>query len=98
MTLTDLKVKKVIEDACSNKVKEYISRTMDKAQKEFRVDTFGIDALFHSKYPEIWKEVSNEWETIFTDISYKVNVKTDIQRTGLIDVPTNIEKGDSDVF
>ena len=92
LMVTELKVLKAIQDACSAKVAEYISATMDKAQKEFKLDSFGINSLFHRKYPEKWKEVSGDWETIFPEINYKVNVETNILRTGLINVPTNIGK------
>lgn len=76
LNLIELRVKDAIEEACSNKVKEYISTTMNKAQKEFKIGTFGIDALFHRKYPEEWEKISDEWENIFSEIIYDVNVET----------------------
>lgn len=82
----------VIENACSEKVKEIIQKTMEKAQKEFQYDSFSIGALMHSKYPEEWKKISADWHNIFTKISYTVDVKTEILRTGLIDTPGNIRK------
>lgn len=91
----NLNIVKATEEACSHKVKEYISQTMDKAQKDLKVDTFGVDTIFHSKYPEEWKEISNDWESIFPEISYNINVETFIIRTGLLDMPTNVEKGES---
>jgi spore germination protein KC len=98
LRLIELDVKNAIEEACSNKVKEYISMVMDKAQKEFKVDSFGIDALFHRTYPELWKEVSDEWSSVFSEIEYTVNVNTNILRTGLIDIPINIDKGEANEY
>jgi spore germination protein KC len=94
LELTELNVVDAIEKACSNQVKKYISMTMDKAQKEFKLDTFGIDALFHREYPEIWRDISNNWRGVFPSINYNVNVETNILRTGLIDIPSNIKKGE----
>jgi spore germination protein KC len=94
LDLVELNVKDAIEDACSEKVKEYISKTMDKAQKEFQIDSFGIDTLFHRKYPEEWKQISGEWDSIFPEINYNINVKTYILRTGLISNPVNIKMGE----
>lgn len=92
LRVTDLEVKNAIEKACSDKVKEYISNTMEKAQKDFKLDTFSIDSLFHTKYPKEWKEVSDNWPSFFSDLEYSVNVETHIVRTGIISIPTNIEK------
>lgn len=94
LNLVELNVKNAIEEACSNKVKEYISRTMDKAQNELKLDTFGIDTLFHRKYPEEWKAIAKDWDTIFPEVNYNINVETYILRTGIIDVPSNIKKGE----
>lgn len=82
----------VIENACSERVKELIENTMEKAQKEFQYDNFSIGALMHRKHPVEWRKVSDDWHNVFTKISYTVDVKTEILRTGLIDTPGNIRK------
>lgn len=94
VNLTELDAKDAIQEACSEKVKEYIRLVMDKAQKEFQIDNFAIRKLVYIKYPEMWKEVSDGWdEEVFPNISYSVKVDTNLIRTGLINIPTNIEKG-----
>lgn len=96
--LREIGILHAVEEACSNKVEEHMKKTMDKAQKELKVDTFGIYSLFHRKYPEEWEKISNDWESIFPNISYDINVETNIVRTGLIDVPINIKKGDNNAY
>lgn len=98
LRLTEPEVKDAIETACSEKVKEYINMALEKGQKELKVDTFSINTLFHQQYPELWRSISNDWESIFTSIDCNVNVETNIIRTGLIDIPTNIEKGDKSAY
>ena len=83
-----------IKSAASNQVKEYITMTMEKAQKEFKVDSFSIGNLVHIKYPHLWREISDEWESIFPDLDYDVNVSTDLIRHGLINTPVNIKLGE----
>lgn len=93
LMLSELNIKNAIQKACSDKIEEYIRMTMDKAQKEFQLDSFSINELYHKKYPKEWKKIENEWHSIFPDITYTVNVNTDMIRTSLIDIPINIEKG-----
>ena len=93
LMVTELDIKDAIQEACSDKIEEYIRMVMNKAQKEFQLDSFSINVLFHRKYPEEWKKIENDWNGIFSEITYDVNVKTDMIRTSLIDIPINIEKG-----
>lgn len=80
------------EKACSNQVEEYIHATMDKAQEEFGVDSFSIGSIVHMEYPDLWKEISDDWDSIFPELDYTVNVDTDFVRTGLLKVPINIKE------
>lgn len=94
LRITDLPVKNVLQKDCSDKVEEYIRTVMDKAQKQLQVDNFEIKKLVYTKYPDIWEEVSKDWdENVFPNISYSVNVDTAMVRTGLINIPVNIKKG-----
>lgn len=90
LDISHMETLEAIKLACSNKVKDYITMTMDKAQKEFKVDSFSIGNWVHIKYPKLWREISGEWENIFPDLAYEVNVETDFIRTGLLNTPVNI--------
>ncbi|NLY45441.1 MAG: Ger(x)C family spore germination protein [Tissierella sp.] len=81
-----------VESSCSNQVKNHIRMAMEKAQKEFKTDSFSIGNLVHIRYPDLWREISGDWESVFSDLEYTVNVKTDLVRTGLLNVPINIKK------
>lgn len=92
--LTEIDTKNAIQKACSEKVEEYIRLAMDKAQKDFKIDNFQIKKLIYIKYPEIWKEISDDWDQgVFPNISYSLKVDTNLIRTGLINIPSNLEKG-----
>lgn len=81
-----------IENACSQKVKELISATLNKGQKEFKQDNFSIGVAVHEQYPKLWKEISENWQDIFPEISFDVNVETTIVKSGLINTPANVRK------
>lgn len=82
-----------IEKACADKVKTIIAKTLKKAQKEFKADSFSIGELVHRKYPELWKEVKDDWPVIFSDIDYTINVTANINDIGFTSTPPNILKG-----
>ncbi|MGG1327886.1 Ger(x)C family spore germination protein [Bacillus tropicus] len=52
--------------------------TMNKAQKTFRLDIFGIGDTFSRSYPREWKKAEKKWKDIFPNIkvTYDVQVKT----------------------
>lgn len=88
----NLDVVKALENACSKKVESFVMATMDKGQKQFMHDNFSIGEFVHRQYPQVWKEIAKDWKNIFPDISYSVNVHTDIVKTGIINVPSNLRK------
>lgn len=94
LDLTELHVVDAIGRACSKKVEEYITNVMERAQNEFKIDSFGVKNLVYMKYPDLWKEIASEWhEGVFPDISYSVKVDTNIIRTGLINDSINVLRG-----
>lgn len=90
--LKNIDVINIIEKSCSDEVKKNISRTLDKGQKEFKNDNFSIGVVVHQQHPEIWKEIAEDWNNIFPEITYSVNVETDIVKTGIINVPSNLRR------
>ena len=92
LDVSDTEIIDRIEKACSEKIKELISATLDKGQKEFGQDNFSIGVAVHQQYPKLWKEIAKDWHDIFTEISYDVNVETTVVKLGLINTPANVRK------
>ncbi len=92
LNVIDAEVISRIERACSDKVKELISKTLEKGQKEFKQDSFSIEVSVHQQHPKLWKEIGTEWQYIFPEISYDVNVETTIVKIGLINFPANLRR------
>lgn len=84
----------LIEEACSNEIKRQIEKVFSKAQKEYKTDIFGYGILFHRKYPKEWEKIKDDWNDVFSDAEFKVNVKTEILRTGLVNTPSNRIRGE----
>lgn len=90
--LNDEQIIQILEDCSSNEVENIISKTLDKGQKEFKQDNFSIGEGIHKKNPRLWKEISEDWENIFPEMSYNINVETKIVKIGIINRPTNLRK------
>lgn len=82
-----------MEKACAETAKSYIDMALIKGMKEFNTDTFSIGELVHRKYPELWKEIKDNWEEIFTDLEYTINVTAHINDVGFTNTPPNVRKG-----
>lgn len=92
LNLSDSKILKLLEEACAKKVEEIITKTLEKAQKEYELDSFSIGELVHRKYPKLWKEIGKDWKQVFPEIDYTVNVKVSIVDTGFTNTPPNLRK------
>lgn len=77
-----------LEDACSKTVEVNIESAVKKVQQEYGTDIFGFGMAFHHKYPKQWEKIKENWDEIFKDAEFQIEVKTSIIRTGLINKPT----------
>lgn len=84
---------KLIEKFCSKEIKRGTSNIIIKAQKEFKSDIFGFGSVFHRKYPEEWKKIKDNWNQVFSEADFQVEVETNVIRTGLINTPISRIKG-----
>ena len=93
MNTNILEVVEAVKKACEDQVKEYITMTLDKAQ-ELKADSFGINHIFYSSYPKEYNKISDSWHDRFSRMDYSVDVNVDIIRTGLVNTPANVLKGE----
>ena len=73
-----------IQDSSSLVVKQEIENSI-KAVQGLGSDVFGFGQAVHKKYPEIWKKIKNNWNTIFSTLQVVVKVKSTIQGIGVSD-------------
>lgn len=89
--LTKEETLKKIEEACSKTAEINIKSAVEKVQKEYGVDIFGFGIEFHRKYPKQWEKIKDNWDEIFAEADFEIEVKTHIIRTGLINNPPIVE-------
>ncbi|WP_075724502.1 Ger(x)C family spore germination protein [Tissierella creatinophila] len=82
--LNNPNIVKEMEKSIEKEIKRKIATTLEKAQNEFNVDTFSIAELTHRKYPELWKEIEDQWPEIFKDLDYTIRVDASINDVGFI--------------
>jgi spore germination protein KC len=54
------------------------------AARRLNADIFGFGTAVHRKYPKEWKNMKEQWNTLFPDIELNVQVKAHIPGTGKI--------------
>lgn len=78
-----------LEEKLSNVVKKEIENSIKKVQREYKSDIFGFGNIVHKKYPNKWRTMKKDWDSIFSNATIKVNVKVAINRNGLVNTPAN---------
>lgn len=79
-----------LNDRFSKIIEKDINRCIYKTQNQLKTDILGFGSSLNMKYPGEWKKTKEQWNTIFVDIPYTINVHTTIKDTGLILKPLNI--------
>lgn len=74
-----------MEKAIERALKEEIEKTIEKLQKEYKADVIGIGEYIYKFHPKIWKEVSSDWDDIFSEMDIDVEVTAYIRRRGLVE-------------
>ncbi len=70
--------------ANSNVLKSQIEDVIEKVQKEYRADVFGFGRIVRKKSLVEWERMKDNWEDILSTAEVTVEVKTEINRIGLV--------------
>lgn len=68
-------------------IESEIRSALNKAQKEYNSDIFGFGDVVHRSYPELWKQLKEQWDEIFPTLEVQINVESNIRHTSLISKP-----------
>ncbi len=68
----------------ARQLKEIMASTLYKAQQEYGADIFGFGELVHINYPQVWREIKDQWREIFPEVEVRLEVDAFIRRTGII--------------
>jgi spore germination protein KC len=92
LDMMDAKVSKMLEAEMEKAIKNKINKAIVQVQKKLRADIFGFADVFHRSYPKQWNEVKDHWDEIFPEIEVVIEVKANIRRPGMSNVPAGLPK------
>ena len=78
---------KKLEKMISDEIQREVMFALVLSKNAFKYDIFGFGRYFKSDNPEDYKQIS--WEEKYPNINFKVNVKTIITNTNLLDLKSN---------
>lgn len=78
-----LKVQKAAEEY----LKSNTVRTVQSVQKKFGLDIFGFGKKINSEMPKLWKEISQDWNSIYKEIDINVSASVEVKNRGLMKYP-----------
>lgn len=68
----------------NEKFLDVCKKVLDKAQHELKTDIFGFGESIHRKYPKVWNELKDDWDTEFPKLQVNFMFDTKINGVGLI--------------
>lgn len=94
--LTDPSKMVELEKAWSYRLKSLAEEALELAQHELQADLYKFSVEFRRHYPEQWKERHREWDSVFSNLDVKVDVRARIARTGKSTDPQGITEQSAD--
>ncbi|MGB4503655.1 MAG: Ger(x)C family spore germination C-terminal domain-containing protein, partial [Syntrophaceticus sp.] len=73
-----------MEGLINQEVERRCRNSVAKAQA-MRVDLFGFGDRIHRTYPQVWKEIENQWDDIFPHIDVDIKAEFSVEHSGLTD-------------
>lgn len=84
-SLLDPKIIKDFDKEICKKLKNELYGTVEKLQKDFKVDVLGIDNYLSKHHPKLWREVEDDWDEIFPTIDIVIDTSTNIRQIGVLE-------------
>ena len=84
MDITTEEARKEIKKQIDNKIKELMANSIKHVQQQYDSDIFGFgNYLYHNNY-SYWKENKNNWDSLFANLDYEINVDLKLTKKGSI--------------
>ena len=82
LNLEDPKVIENIETDIKNKLNENIEKATKLIQETYNSDVLGYGNKIYKKNPKKWKNIKDNWDTIFKDLKINTEIKINIKTKG----------------
>ena len=79
--LTDAAMIAYLEQEKTNAIRGEILAAFEKA-RELDADIFGFGDAIYQKYPEQWKSMKNNWDTVFQEIELQISIEAKLRLMG----------------
>lgn len=90
LSVSDPEDIKKLESLAADSIKELIENTVHRTQA-MEADVFGFGEIINRKHPKLWKDMKEDWQYIYSDLTVKVKVEVKIRGTGMISNPITVE-------
>ncbi len=81
---------KILEKELEADIENRVREALAQVQKKMKADIFGFADVFHRKYPKEWNKVKDRWDEIFPKVEVSFDVKVNVRRPGLSNVPAGL--------
>lgn len=78
------RIRKEMEDAIDIVLNKEIMDTLEILQKKYKADAIDIGEYISKFHPKVWKEVSENWDEVFSEMEIDAIVSSKIRRRGLV--------------
>ncbi|MDF2958368.1 MAG: germination protein Ger(x)C family [Paenibacillus sp.] len=90
LDLMNPKIIQMLQKDMETDLRQRLVRTIEKIQKEMKVDILGFSEEFHRKYPKEWRKVKADWNEVFPSVQVTYEIKANIRRPGLATTPQGL--------
>lgn len=73
-----------IEEEIKNKIIETIDKATILVQQKYHSDVLGYGMQVHKKQPKKWKEIKDDWDTIFSELEINSDIKINVKTKGAL--------------
>ncbi|OEF98671.1 Ger(x)C family spore germination protein [Desulfuribacillus alkaliarsenatis] len=80
--ISKIKSLREVELKVSDEIKREINLALAKAQEQ-TADIFGIGEIIRRQHPKAWRTIETNWEDVFSEIEFQVEVETHLRRYGV---------------
>ncbi len=84
LDLTQTSTINELEEKSEQIIKEFIEKTIKKAQKKYKADIFGFGEAIRRADPHFWRTVEKTWDQEFVELPVNIKIDHKIRRTGTV--------------
>lgn len=84
LDLTDTATITELEELLNQKIEHMFKTSVQKVQKNFKVDSFGFGEVIHRSNPQEWKTLQKNWDQHFINLSVNVESNVQIRQLGKV--------------